>query len=131
MKKFFITVFITLATVISLTSAVCVASNINDPQTVSDNPNAVVEYSIPNITSGSMKLSHFEKIFNMMPYDIQEKSVMAFNEIIVNQKPEFTYCGVKVKHTANTWEFYYSGASVIVRNATDSYLTSIFQMPTL
>ena len=131
MKNFFITVLIVLATVITLTSAICVASNINDPQTVSDNPNAVVEYNIPNITSGTMKLSHFEKIFNMMPYDIQEKSVMAFNEIIVNQKPEFTYCGVNVKHTANTWEFYYSGASVIVRNATDSDLHAIFNLPTM
>ena len=131
MKKFFIAVFITLATVITLTSAVCVASNINDPQKVSDNPNAVVEYNIPNITSGTMKLSHFEKIFNMMPYDIQEKSVMAFNEIIVKETPEFTYCGVKVKHTADTWEFYYNGASVIVRNATNADLLAIFRTPAI
>ena len=131
MKKFFITVFIVLATIITLTSAVCIASNINDPQTVSDNPNAVVEYNIPGITTGSMKLSHFEKIYNMMPYDIQEKSVMAFRDIVYNAKPEFTYGGVKVKHTDNTWEFYYKGASIVVKNATVSDLTCIFQMPTL
>lgn len=131
MKKFFITVFIALTTIITLTSAVCIASNINDPQTVSDNPDAVVEYNIPGITSGIMQLSHFEKIFNMMPYDIQEKSVLAFRDIVYNPKPEFTYGGVKVKHTDNTWEFYYNGASVVVKNATVSDLTCIFQMPTL
>lgn len=131
MKKFFITVFIALTTIITLTSAVCIASNINDPQTVSNNPNAVVEYNIPGITTGSMQLSHFEKIFNMMPYDIQEKSVLAFRDIVYNPKPEFTYGGVKVKHTDNTWEFYSNGASIVVKNATVSDLTCIFQMPTL
>lgn len=125
MKKFLITAFIALTTV------VCVSATVANLPTSTNNPNAVVEYNIPGITSGSMQLSHFEKIYCLMPYDIQEKSVMAFNEIIVSKKSEFTYCGVKVKHTGNTWEFYYGGSSVIVRNATDSDLRNIFHLPTM
>lgn len=126
MKKFLITTVIVLTAIVGLSAAAFASI-----PTASNNPNAVVEYNIPGITSGTMQLSHFEKLFKMMPYDIQEKSVMAFNEIIVKQQAEFTYSGVKVKRTQNTWEFRYQGASVIVRNATDSDLLNIFRLPTI
>ena len=125
MKKFLITAFIALTTVI------CVSATVANIPVATDNPNATVEYNIPNITSGSMQLSHFEKIYYLMPSDIQNKSLMAFNDIINKNKSEFVYCGVKVKHTENTWEFYYQGASVIVRNATDADLLKIFRTPSI
>lgn len=89
---------------------------------------AFVEYNIPNITDGSMMLYQFDKIFCLMPYDIQEKMVLAFREIVCDPRSDFSYAGVKVKHTDTTWEFYYNGAYVIVRGATNSELTGIFRM---
>lgn len=87
---------------------------------------ATVEYVIPNITSGSIKLDHFRKIYNLMPNDIHQQAAMAFHDIANNPKSDFRYAGVRIKHTANTWEFYYKGGSVIVRNASDAELKSIF-----
>jgi hypothetical protein len=87
---------------------------------------ATVEYVIPNITSGSIKLDHFRKIYNLMPNDIHQQAAMAFHDIANNPKSGFRYAGVRIKHTANTWEFYYKGGSVIVRNASDAELKSIF-----
>lgn len=88
--------------------------------------NATVDYVIPNITSGSIKLDHFRKIYNLMPSDIHKQAAMAFDDIVNNPRSDFKYAGVRVKHTASTWEFYYKGGSVIVRNATDAELQSIF-----
>ncbi len=87
---------------------------------------ATVEYVIPNITSGSIKLDHFRKIYNLMPNDIHQQAAMAFHDIANNPKSDFRYAGVRIKHTADTWEFYYKGGSVIVRNASDAELKSIF-----
>ena len=99
------------------------ASSENKKNPASD---ATVEYVIPNITSGSIKLDHFRKIYNLMPNDIHQQAAMAFHDIANNPKSDFRYAGVRIKHTANTWEFYYKGGSVIVRNASDAELKSIF-----
>ena len=89
---------------------------------------AYVEYSIPNITDGAMMLYQVDRLFCLMPYDVQEKMVLAFRDIIYNPRSEFTYGGVKVKHTDTTWEFYCNCASVVVRGATESELSSIFRI---
>lgn len=123
MKKFFITALV------ALTAVICIsAAKASNPEYQS-NSNATVEYVIPGITSGSMKLQHFHMIFDLLPYDIQKMSVEAFRDIVDSSRSEFVYGGVKVKHYGNTWEFHYSGSSVVVKDASLSELTQIFTMP--
>lgn len=123
MKKFFLAALVALTAVIGVSAA----ANSSKAEPVSD---ATVEYVIPHITSGSMQLQHVHKLFDLMPYDIQEKAAMAYNDIVTDTRSEFVYGGVRVKHTDTTWEFYYKGGSVIVRNATPAELLDIFRVPT-
>jgi hypothetical protein len=85
-----------------------------------------VEYVIPNIISGSIQLDQFKKIFALMPQDIKEQAEIAYSDIISKDKSDFHYAGVRVKHTDTTWEFYYNGAKIIVKNATKAELNEIF-----
>lgn len=87
---------------------------------------ATIEYSIPCIISGTIDLKDFEKIYRLIPSNITSKCQAAFYEISSRPEREFTYGGVKIKHTDTTWEFYYGGASLIVRNATHKDLYYIF-----
>ena len=121
---------VVLSLLVVLSTAVCIAAkriqaNYTEELKASK---AYVEYNIPNITDGAMMLYQVDRLFCLMPHDVQEKMVLAFRDIIYNPRSEFTYGGVKVKHTDTTWEFYCNGASVVVRGATESELSSIFRM---
>lgn len=121
MKKVLLAALITLASVLGVSTVVSATSNQQAPS------KGYVEYNIPNITSGTMMFTHVEKIFAMMPYDVKEKCVLAYRDIIRNEAKDFTYCGVRVKHPDEfTWEFYYQGASLIVNDVTPSELTDMF-----
>ena len=120
MKRFFISALVALSAALCISATV---ANANDSQP----SDATVEYVIPGITTGSISLNHFHRIFDLMPDDIQLQAVMAFNHIISNGRSEMVYGGVKVKHPASdTWEFSYKGNSVVVRNASESQLREIF-----
>lgn len=124
MKKVVLSLLVVLSTVVCI-AAKRIQVNYTEELKASK---AYVEYSIPNITDGAMMLYQVDRLFCLMPYDVQEKMVLAFRDIIYNPRPEITYGGVKVKHTDTTWEFYCNGASVVVRGATESELSSIFRM---
>ena len=124
MKKVFLSILIVLSVVVCV-AAKRVSTHYTEELKASK---AYVEYSIPNITDGAMMLYQVDRLFCLMPYDVQEKMVLAFRDIIYNPRPEFTYGGVNVKHTDTTWEFYCNGASVVVRGATESELSSIFRI---
>ena len=91
-----------------------------------------IEYSIPLITSGTMQLTNAKKIFSMMPYEVQEKAVLAYRDIISKNSQSFYYGGVLVKHPSESvWSFHYNGTTILVK-ATPGALTTFFQMaPTI
>lgn len=123
MKRFIISALVALSAAICISSTV---ANANDYQP----SDATVEYAIPGITTGSISLNHFHKIFDLMPDDIQIQAVKAFNDIINDGRSELVYGGVKVKHpAADTWEFLYKGNSIVVKNASESQLREVFTMP--
>jgi hypothetical protein len=64
----------------------------------------------------------------LLPSEIQVKANQAYADITrkAETQSQFTYAGVKVKRTSTTWEFYYKGASIIVRNATNKDLFDLF-----
>ena len=87
-----------------------------------------IEYTIPHITNGTMQLTHAKKIFSMMPYEVQEKAVLAYQDIISKNSQSFYYGGVLVKHPSESvWSFHYNGTTILVK-ATPRALTSFFQM---
>ena len=121
MKKVLLAALISLASIFGVSTVVSATS---DQQTVSK---GYVEYNIPNITQGVMQFTHVNKLFKMMPVDVQEKCILAYREITNKNSKDFTYCGVRVKHPNElTWEFYYQGASLIVNDVTASELTQMF-----
>lgn len=124
MKKVVLSLLVVFSTVVCIT-AKRIQANYTEELKASK---AYVEYNIPNITDGAMMLYQVDRLFCLMPHDVQEKMVLAFRDIIYNPRSEFTYGGVKVKHTDTTWEFYCNGASVVVRGATESELSSIFRI---
>ena len=71
-------------------------------------------------------MDQFKKIYALMPQDVKEQAEIAYNDIVSKNKSDFHYVGVRVKHTETTWEFYYNGAKIIVRNATRAELNEIF-----
>ena len=131
MKKIILTCLVALAAIVSVSAA-------NSQQKSSEftypyalflsDCKATVEYNVPNIISGSIELKNFEKIYRLLPHEIQDKARLAYNDVIerAENHSQFTYAGVKVKHTSTTWEFYYKGASIIVRNATNKDLFDLF-----
>ena len=52
-----------------------------------------IEYTIPHITNGTMPLTHAKKIFCLMPYELQEKAVLAYRDIISKDLQSFYYGG--------------------------------------
>ena len=87
-----------------------------------------IEYTIPHITNGTMQLTHAKKIFSMMPYEVQEKAVLAYQDIISKDLQSFYYGGVLVKHPSESvWSFHYNGTNILVK-ATPGALTTFFQM---
>lgn len=87
-----------------------------------------IEYTIPHITNGTMQLTHAKKIFSMMPYEVQEKAVLAYRDIISKDLQSFYYWGVLVKHPSESvWSFHYNGTNILVK-ATSGVLTTFFQM---
>ena len=117
---------IIISALVALSAVICFSAKASDSSNNQADSNASVEYLIPGITSGSIKLQHVQKIYCLMPNDIKEKSSAAYRDIINNGRSEFVYGGVKVKHTATTWEFYYKGGAIIVRNASPSELDQFF-----
>ena len=87
-----------------------------------------IEYTIPHITNGTMPLTHAKKIFCLMPYELQEKAVLAYRDIISKDLQSFYYGGVLVKHPSESvWSFHYNGTNILVK-ATPGALTTFFQM---
>ena len=91
-----------------------------------------IEYTIPHITNGTMQLTHAKKIFSMMPYEVQETAVLAYQDIISKNSQSFYYGGVLVKHPSESvWSFHYNGTTILIK-ATPGALTTFFQMaPTI
>ena len=87
-----------------------------------------IEYTIPHVTNGTMQLTHAKKIFSMMPYEVQEKAVLAYQDIISKNSQSFYYGGVLVKHPSESvWSFHYNETTILVK-ATPGALTTFFQM---
>ena len=87
-----------------------------------------IEYTIPHVTNGTMQLTHAKKIFSMMPYEMQEKAVLAYQDIISKNSQSFYYGGVLVKHPSESvWSFHYNGTNILVK-ATPGTLATFFQM---
>ena len=87
-----------------------------------------IEYTIPHVTNGTMQLTHAKKIFSMMPYEVQEKAVLAYQDIISKDLQSFYYGGVLVKHPSESvWSFHYNETTILVK-ATPGALTTFFQM---
>ena len=87
-----------------------------------------IEYTIPHVTNGTMQLTHAKKIFSMMPYEVQEKAVLAYRDIISKDLQSFYYGGVLVKHPSESvWSFHYNGTTILVK-ATPGALTTFFQI---
>lgn len=134
MKKVLFAVLVTCFAVVGLSlSTPSVAQNSNSeigfnvPRALFlQNSKATIEYSIPNFISGTLDLKHFEKIYRLVPDEIAVKCTHAYYEVSNRSERQFTYGGVKVKHTDTTWEFYYAGVSIIVRNATSKELDYLF-----
>jgi hypothetical protein len=117
---------IIFAALLALTTIICVSATTASNSETSNSSNATVEYVIPNIISGSIQLDQFKKIYALMPQDVKEQAEIAYNDIVSKNKSDFHYVGVRVKHTETTWEFYYNGGKIIVRNATRAELNEIF-----
>lgn len=125
MKKFLI-ILVTL--VAAVTTFFAVKSNAApEPASVST---GTITYDVPNIMSGTMSVSQFEKIFDLLPYDVQSKMIESYNQIVVNPSPDFYYNGVHITHADTLWTFNYQGCSVKV-NASSSELLNIFRIPTI
>ena len=87
-----------------------------------------IEYTIPHVTNGTMQLTHAKKIFSMMPYEVQEKAVLAYQDIISKDLQSFYYGGVLVKHPSESvWSFHYNETTILVK-ATPGALTTFFQI---
>ena len=117
---------IIFAALLALTTIICVSATTASNSETTNSSNATVEYVVPNIISGSIQLDQFRKIYALMPQDIKEQAEIAYYDIVFNDKPDFYYAGVRVKHTDTTWEFHYNGAKIIVRNATRDQLNEIY-----
>ena len=130
MKKIILTCLVARAAMVSVSAANSHESSTQSypPVTFVTNTRATVEYNVPNIISGDLTLIQFEKIYRLLPSEIQVKANQAYADITrkAETQSQFTYAGVKVKHTSTTWEFYYKGASIIVRNATNKDLFDLF-----
>ena len=126
MKKIFFAVAVSLVTVFCVSATVIDNSNSNETASVSQS-DAKIEYSISDTIKGSMPLTRFETIYNLLPDDIQKAMRDSYNSISAKKKSQFYYCGVLVKHNNDTWEFHHSGCSVIVRNASPEELNEIFK----
>ena len=87
-----------------------------------------IEYTFPHVTNGTMQLTHAKKIYSMMPYEVQEKAVLAYQDIISKDLQSFYYGGVLVKHPSESvWSFHYNETTILVK-ATPGALTTFFQM---
>lgn len=117
-------VFAAIGITVLISGVVLTASSRIDPTPITGE----IEYSIPHITSGTMQLTHAKKIFSMMPYEVQEKAVLAYRDIISKNLQSFYYGDVLVKHPSESvWSFQYNGATILVKASPES-LTTFFQM---
>ena len=117
-------VFTAIGITALITGVVLTASSRIDPTPITGE----IEYTIPHITSGTMQLDHAKKIFNMMPYDIQEKAVIAYRDIVSKNSESFYYGDVLVKHPSESvWSFQYKGTTILVK-ASPGALTTFFQL---
>lgn len=118
-------VFATIGVVTLISSVVLTASKRIEPTPITGE----IEYSIPHISSGNMQLQQANRIFRMMPYDVQEKAILAFRDIIRKDSQCFYYGGILVKHPSESiWSFHYNGATIVVK-ATPGALSTFFQAP--
>jgi hypothetical protein len=119
-------VFATIGVVTLISGVVLTASKRIEPTPITGE----IEYSIPHISSGNMQLQQANRIFRMMPYDVQEKAILAFRDIIRKDSQCFYYGGILVKHPSESiWSFHYNGATILVK-ATPGALSTFFQAPT-
>ena len=117
-------VFAAIGITVLISGVVLTASSRIDPTPITGE----IEYSIPHITSGTMQLTHAKKIFSMMPYEVQEKAVLAYRDIISKNLQSFYYGDVLVKHPSESvWSLQYNGATILVKASPES-LTTFFQM---
>ena len=117
-------VFAAIGITVLISGVVLTASSRIDPTPITGE----IEYSIPHITSGTMQLTHAKKIFSMMPYEVQEKAVLAYRDIISKNLQSFYYGDVLVKHPSESvWSFQYNGATILVKASPES-LTTFFQI---
>lgn len=121
-------VFATIGVTALISGVVLTASSRIEPTPITGE----IEYTIPHVTNGTMQLTHAKKIFSMMPYDVQEKAVLAYQDIISKNSQSFYYGGVLVKHPSESvWSFNYNGMTILVK-ASPGALTTFFQMaPTI
>lgn len=121
-------VFATIGVTALISGVVLTASSRIEPTPITGE----IEYTIPHVTNGTMQLTHAKKIFSMMPYEVQEKAVLAYQDIISKNSQSFYYGGVLVKHPSESvWSFHYNGMTILVK-ATPGALITFFQMaPTI
>ena len=117
-------VFAAIGIIALISGVVLNASNRIEPTPITGE----IEYTIPHVTNGTMQLTHAKKIFSMMPYEVQEKAVLAYRDIISKDLQSFYYGGVLVKHPSESvWSFHYNGTNILVK-ATPGVLATFFQM---
>lgn len=120
MKKFIIIIIVAFACM------AFAAGTLSGERTMSSESEGYIEYSIPNVLTGTMSYGNFETIYGLLPYDIRELMVGSYMEIANREEESFRYNDVLVKHVGNDWEFHYKGCWIKVIGVNPDALSELF-----
>ena len=115
--------------IITVAATVCVAfaaGTLSGKDTDSFDQDGYIEYSIPNVLTGTMSYGNFETIYGLLPYDIRELMVGSYMEIANREEESFRYNDVLVKHAGDDWEFHYKGCWIKVIGVNPDALSELF-----
>lgn len=120
MKKFIIIIIVAFACM------AFAAGTLSGERTMSSESEGYIEYSIPNVLTGTMSYGNFETIYGLLPYDIRELMVGSYMEIANREEESFRYNDVLVKHAGDDWEFHYKGCWIKVIGVNPDALSELF-----
>lgn len=125
MKKFIIIIIVAFACM------AFTAGTLSGERTMSSESEGYIEYSIPNMLTGTISYGNFETIYGLLPYDIRELMVGSYMEIANREEESFRYNDVLVKHAGDDWEFHYKGCWIKVIGVNPDALSELFILSSL
>lgn len=91
------------------------------------NQDSYIEYNLSNYFGGTISTDNAIQIFKLLPRDMRNEIIVAYNWIAVDTRSEFMYNDVKVRHVNNDWYFDYKDNHIIAHNADLKYLNTVFK----